>query len=247
MTRLAKEEDLNHLSFLREISVLKEGEKVGFFKQQEEKESASKPLPLEATKDLKSPIQEKLSFLKIPFKPVLSEKLKKEVAENFSMSLREEKTNAADWEIMDVSQNELNKKKWDFSIPFLNKRKKVYVKYVSNNRNQIPVVEKEISSFHQIKDSRSLLVFSSNWVKTIFENKILFKAIPATGTNLLIFPKGHYFFVQFAYQATPIHPTQEMIHQKLSPLKVLVFRDFKPFRNWVYEQMRQIEGVDFKI
>ena len=134
-----------------------------------------------------------------------------------------------------------------FSIPFLNKRKKVRVKYVSNHYTQIPVVEKEITSSHQIKDSRSLLVFSSNWVKTIFENKILFKAIPATGTNLLIFPKGHYFFVQFAYQATPIHPTQEMIHQKLFPLKVLVFRDFKSFRNWVYEQMRQIEGVDFKI
>ncbi len=246
MTRVAKEEDLNHLSFLREISVLKEGEKTGFFNKQEDRK-ISKTKLIEEDKTPQSPIQEKLSFLKIPFKPVLSEKLKKEVAEKFPTVSKNAKSDVSDLFVSDVSMDEDDKKKWDFSIPFLNKRKKVRVKYVSNHYTQIPVVEKEITSSHQIKDSRSLLVFSSSWVKTIFEDKILFKAIPATGTNLLIFPKGHYFFVQFAYQTTPIHPTQEMIHQKLSPLKVLVFRDFKSFRNWVYEQMRQIEGDGFKI
>lgn len=246
MTRVAKEEDLNHLSFLREISVLKEGEKTGFFNKQGDKKHL-KTLSVEEDKTPQSPIQEKLSFLKIPFKPVLSEKLKKEVAEKFPTVSKNAKSDVSDLDVSDVSMDEDDKKKWDFSIPFLNKRKKVRVKYVSNHYTHIPVVEKEITSSHQIKDSRSLLVFSSSWVKTIFEDKILFKAIPATGTNLLVFPKGHYFFVQFAYQTTPIHPTQEMIHQKLSPLKVLVFRDFKSFRIWVYEQMRQIEGDGFKI
>ena len=239
MTQLEKEEDLNHLSFLREISVLKE-----------QKETELKTKKTKELKDDLAPntpkIQEKLTFLNIPFKPILSDKLQEEVAETFS-AVPSQKSTLSMKEAQDLIFENPVKRKWDFQIPFLNKRKKVQVKYVSNKQVQIPVVEKEITSSHQIVDSRSLLVFSSSWIKTIFENKILFKAIPATGTNLLIFPKGHYFFVQFAYQATPIHPTQEMIHQKLSPLKVLVFRDFKSFRNWVYEQMREIEGENFNI
>ena len=66
---------------------------------------------------------------------MLSEKLKKEVAEKFPNASKTEKS---DLDIEDVSMDALDKKKWDFSIPFLNKRKKVRVKYVSNNYTHIP-------------------------------------------------------------------------------------------------------------
>jgi len=246
MTQLAKEEDLNHLSFLREVSLLKEGEKI---EKSPQKRAAKTPLKtnLKTTEEkLKSPLQEKLSFLNIPFKPVLEGELQKEVEEKFPSSSKAEPL-FKEQDIFEEEEKGLDKKKWDFPFSFFNKRRKVQVKYLKAKHMQIPVVKKEIISSNKIVDSRSLLVFSSSWIKTIFADKILFKAIPATGTNLLMFPKGHYFFVQFVYQATPIHPTQEMIHQKLSPLKVFVFRDFKSFRNWVYEQMREIEGVGFKI
>lgn len=255
MTKLAKEEDLNHLSFLREVSILKEGAKA-FLKSKKREEEIPLFLKSAESKGDKTSVEaEKLSFLNIPFKPVLSEKLKKEVEKAYSPSLEketvflEDEKNSHSLDEGDFSTDFSEeapllkeKKKWDFSLPLFNKRKKVVVKYLDGKYAHIPVVEKELTNSMQIVNSKSLLVFCSNWVKTIFDNQIVFRAIPATGTNLLIFPKGHYYFVQFMYQKTPIHPTQEMIQQKLSPLKVFEFHDFKTFRNFVYEQMRSIQN-----
>lgn len=254
MTQFAKEKDLNELSFLRELSVLKEGF------------DANEP-PFHTHKNLKPQTKgnKKTSFLNIPFKKSLTKNLIREVEKTFPTPQNKNLKAKAPFPILDAEketklatyptvlnasadaiplfnskeQTPSDKKSWSFSLPFLHKRRPVEIQYKTGEHALIPVIKKEILSAHQIVDSKSLVVYSSSWVQTIFEGKILFKAIPATGTNLIILPEGEFHFVQFAYQKTPIHPTQTMIQQKLAPKKVEVFHDFLSFRDWIYSKMRQ--------
>ncbi len=257
MTQFAKEKDLNELSFLRELSVLKEGF------------DAHEP-PFHTHKNLKTQTKgnKKASFLNIPFKQSLTKNLIREVEKAFptpqnknikgktpSLTIlnAEKETKLATYPtVLNASADTIpsfnssehplsDKKPWSFSLPFLHKRRPVEIQYKTGEHAPIPVIKKEILSAHQIVDSKSLVVYSSSWVQTIFEDKILFKAIPATGTNLIIFPEGEFHFVQFAYQKTPIHPTQVMIQQKLAPKTVEVFHDFLSFRDWIYTKMRYKE------
>lgn len=254
MTQFAKEKDLNELSFLHTLPVLDE-----------------EPEDLQPTYHTKTnPFGRKnTSFLNIPFKGKFAKNLIAEVEKAFPTT-RNKYTNkqnkniildveketklstyptvlkATDEDIPSFKTGQLSlsndKKSWPFSLTFLRKRKPVEIQYKTGEHATIPVIKKEILSAHQIVDSKSLVIYSSTWVKTIFEDKILFRAIPATGTNLLILPKGRFYFVQFAYQKTPIHPTQLMIQQKLTPQKVEVFHDFLSFRDWIYTKMRDIQA-----
>ena len=85
-----------------------------------------------------------------------------------------------------------------------------------------------------------MLSYASDWTKTIFADRILFKAVPGSGTILLILPKGNIRFIQFNYKDTPIHPTQESFKSHLAPNKVYEFNQFIDYRNWLYNEMRNI-------
>lgn len=132
---------------------------------------------------------------------------------------------------------EENKRKSFFAPLFKRKRKPIEIDYLEREKQVIPIVKKYIEAPYQIVDSKSLLSYASSWLKTIFENKVQMKALPSTGTVLIILPKGHFHFVQFAHGTTPLHIRQTAFQESLSPLKVNVFRNFYDFRNWIYEQM----------
>ncbi len=130
-------------------------------------------------------------------------------------------------------------KKAPFSLRLYKKRRPVQVDFVADKENNttVPVIRRPIESAWQITDSKSLLSYCSDWVKSLFFDKAELRALPGTGTILIILPHGNLRFVQFIYKDTPIHPTQQAFQEKISPVEVSIFRDFKSFRDWMYDQI----------
>ncbi len=130
-------------------------------------------------------------------------------------------------------------KKAPFSLRLHKKRRPFQVDFVADKENNttVPVIRRPIESAWQITDSKSLLSYCSDWVKSLFFDKAELRALPGTGTILIILPHGNLRFVQFIYKDTPIHPTQQAFQEKISPVEVSIFRDFKSFRDWMYDQI----------
>lgn len=126
-----------------------------------------------------------------------------------------------------------------FSTLFKRKKNQAEV-FVKNGKTYIPVIKESITSPAQIVNSKTLLSYASDWTRTIFSDRVLFKAVPGSGTIMLILPRGNIRFIQFNYKETPIHPTQEDFKTHLAPHKVHIFHHFIDYRNWLYEELRKI-------
>lgn len=162
-------------------------------------------------------------------------KMTEEVKEELSLLTKDIEKSRQDIERLALLEE--NKHKGFFSPFFKRKRKPVEVGFLKQDNQSIPVVKKYIDSPHKINDTKSLISFSCDWIKTIFEDKIMVKSLNSTGTVLFILPKGNLRFVQFTHNATPLHVKQTQMQERLTPLKVMVFRNFYDFRSWIYEQM----------
>ena len=133
----------------------------------------------------------------------------------------------------------LKKKEKSSFFPSFFKRKKQET-YRGDEEDGALIFRKHPTSTAQIINSKTLLSYASDWTKTIFADRILFKAVPGSGTILLILPKGNIRFIQFNYKDTPVHPTQESFKSHLAPNKVYEFNQFIDYRNWLYNEMRNI-------
>lgn len=173
-------------------------------------------------------------------------------AEKFKASFNEITQNFKD-QIKDLSEGlqqskkrldlilELSEKqKSSFFSNLFKRRKKADTSFIKSNDKLIPVVKESITSPSQIINSKTLLSYASDWTRTIFSDRVLFKSVPGSGTILLILPKGNIRFIQFNYKNTPIHPVQEDFKSHLTPHKVHEFHHFIDYRNWLYEEMRKI-------
>ena len=137
---------------------------------------------------------------------------------------------------LDMLLNLKNQSPSSFFKNFFKKKNKALT--IAENNEEIN--KEVILSPSKISNSKMLLSYASDWTRTIFSDRILFKAIPGSGTIFLILPKGNIRFIQFNYKNTPIHPIQEHFINHLMPHKVYEFKQFIDYRNWIYEEMRKI-------
>lgn len=214
MTQTIQKHPLSEISFLKPIDI---------------KEISKDKTDTDLNTETQNPIKEDTAFSPIE---TLAHSLKKEIS---SLAESFEKSHTALKEF-----NYLNTlKKSPFSLKFFKNRQPVAVDFAPDKEGKytIPVVRRPILSSHQIYDSKSLLSYCSDWVKSLFFDKAEFRALPGTGTILILLPHGNLRFVQFIYKDTPVHPTQLTFRKKISPIEIEVFHDFKSFRDWMYGEL----------
>ena len=176
-------------------------------------------------------IEENAEKFKSDFKEITN--IFKEQIKDLSVDLQESKKQ------LDTLLSLKKKEKSSSLFSFFKKNKENKETKSLSTQKPLVVVKRPYSS-DQIIDSKTLLTYASDWTRTIFSERILFKAIPGSGTILLILPKGNIRFIQFNYKDTPVHPTQENFKLHLSPHKVYEFNQFIDYRNWIYSEIGKI-------
>lgn len=176
-------------------------------------------------------IEENAEKFKSDFKEITN--IFKEQIKDLSVDLQESKKQ------LDTLLSLKKKEKSGSLFSFFKKNKENKEEELLSKKKPLIVIKRP-SSCDQIIDSKTLLTYASDWTRTIFSERILFKAIPGSGTILLILPKGNIRFIQFNYKNTPVHPTQENFKSHLSPHKVYEFNQFIDYRNWLYSEIAKI-------
>lgn len=177
-------------------------------------------------------IEENAEKFKASFKEITNDF--KEQIKDLSFELQESKKS------LELLAKITEQEKPSFFSTLFKKKKNASTSFVKNGNQLIPVIKESITSPSQIINSKTLLHYASDWTRTIFSDRVLFKALPGSGTILVVLPKGNIHFIQFNYKDTPIHPTQEDFKSHLNPIKVHEFHHFIDYRNWIYNEIRKI-------